>query len=54
MPPTDHNGEDFHYIVSYKRFDGADEVKQKVMDTRTADLTRREYVVEGQKNVSGV
>ena len=49
MPPTDHNGEDFHYIVSYKRYGSDDEVKQKVMDIRTADSTRREYVVEGQE-----
>jgi len=48
MPPTDHNGEDFHYIVSYK-LAGGEEKKQKVMDVRTADSSRREYVVEGQE-----
>ena len=47
MPQTDHNGEDFHYLVSYKRTDVyGDEVSVKVPDIRTTDSTRRAYIVD--------
>ena len=47
MPQTDHNGEDFHSLVSYKRTDVyGDEVSVKVPDIRTTDSTRRAYIVE--------
>ena len=50
MPQQEHNGEDFHYLVSYKRnVLGAEEITVKVPDVKATDASRREYVVEGQE-----
>jgi hypothetical protein len=51
MPQQEHNGEDFHYLVSYKRagVSEAEENTVKVPDVKATDASRREYVVEGQE-----
>jgi hypothetical protein len=51
MPRQEHNGEDFHYLVRYKRagISGAEEITVKVPDVKVTDASRREYVVDGQE-----
>lgn len=38
MPRIDHNGEDFHYIVSYRRMDQAQATEIRVDDWRQKEI----------------
>jgi hypothetical protein len=51
MSPRDHNGDEFAYVVKYKRLDypNAQEIKEEVREVRTSSSTRRELVVEDQE-----
>ena len=45
MPRNEHNGEGFHYLITYRRnVSGAEEVKHRENDWR-----REELVVDGQE-----
>lgn len=55
MPQIDHNGEDFVYVVSYRRrnFPGAQEISTEVADWRQTELvvTHQEVFTEYEISV---
>lgn len=45
MPENEHNGEGFHYIVSYRRYGSSDEETKRNVD----DSKQRSISIHGQK-----